>query len=329
MFLYVAVVGYMTDASGNAKVEYDLQIITPSGAIDEDLTHLPALNFKIVNPQAVQLASTVIKFVATPKYEPGEYTFKVTVRDLLAGSDCRTSCTCNLVHFELDTTSWTDEESNLWISSYQLDPSPFKAGHAFFSFAHGEYPENAFVPLFAFFVELYGHNKWQVPYLLERFHGASTSVKTHTGWLIKQLGLTDTISLEGLTSDERDFITALAPPSVPVVDDRITEASQLDWLWGTFHASGTIEPIRKLASALELRKYESNLKKWKAENARRGTTATPDKEVMLGVTYYAAQWSIGSNCKQSELVRAYCRHLIEQDSLGTEAREALKSLLEP
>lgn len=328
IWIYVSLIDYRLDGNKRAKVTFDLDIIGPDGVPVEELRDLVAIDSRIDNSAHVQLGITVIKFIATSDYLLGTYAIEVTVRDEVGGSMVETITEVELVPFMPEPAPANMDDLEDWMMAYFGSPTPIKATSAFLYLARSGYSQTAVPAFMGFFAELFRHNQYQLPTLLEKYPTLSEREKKHVLWLLKYIDYSADSFLDKLTKEERAEYSDPSAGFHPHIDGDIDDPGQLDWLWGTFLASGSADPIRKLVSVLGQSKYEKKVRKATERFQKTGAPANPDRGFMLGAVYQAAKWSIDSNCKQHLLVRAYCEYFLEYEKLDKAAKKALKEILE-
>ena len=112
---------------------------------------------------------------------------------------------------------------------------------------------------------------------------------------------------------------------VPDVTGEINSPVQLDILWSEFFTTGKYDPIKKIVSALALKKYKGTLDKIKAGEIE--VTKEVKRDAYLEATYGSAIWSLISNCKQMPLVFKYCTFMYENENLDKDIKSQLGSIL--
>ncbi len=90
--------------------------------------------------------------------------------------------------------------------------------------------------------------------------------------------------------------------TIRIVGRNFSSPGEFDMLWAHFFATGDIAPIRQLVRALPL---------------------VAQDDFSVSVIGRAAAWSLESNCKQHDLVRAYCTWIEEHDDLAGLHRKLL------
>jgi hypothetical protein len=92
----------------------------------------------------------------------------------------------------------------------------------------------------------------------------------------------------------------------------IEQASDLDFYWARYFASGNPVPIRRIISALEYEKYSGALEKYKSSEK----TKEDEKAAVYDSIFQAAMWSIESNCKQDQNIYTICKELFFSHELN-------------
>jgi hypothetical protein len=94
-------------------------------------------------------------------------------------------------------------------------------------------------------------------------------------------------------------------------------------LWGTFTASGSYEPILKLIQTLDYEKYQGAL-----DNFKKSKQTEEDRNLALkNAIYNALVWSMKSNARQHELVKAYLVWALNNETLSEIQKTELKNLM--
>ena len=118
-----------------------------------------------------------------------------------------------------------------------------------------------------------------------------------------------------LTKELKDYCSTLNKIEIPDPYSDIKNADQLDMLWADFFATGRIKPIRQIISSFKLSKFAGTLEKVK--NKQLDVTSEKVKQqAMLEAIFSSAIWSLGSNCRQSNLLFQYCIGLYQTKELN-------------
>ncbi|HEV2578694.1 MAG TPA: hypothetical protein VGU25_15925 [Acidobacteriaceae bacterium] len=100
----------------------------------------------------------------------------------------------------------------------------------------------------------------------------------------------------------------------------------LDLLWAEFLATGSRKPIAAIAQALVWKSDYDSFQEMKKEG-KKATELTPS--ITHGVTYGAAQWSLGSFYRADPIAADYIRSIREDPSTPQPIRDALQNLNSP
>ena len=92
----------------------------------------------------------------------------------------------------------------------------------------------------------------------------------------------------------------------------IENASDLDFYWARYFASGNPVPIRRIISALEYEKYSGALKRYRSSQK----TKQDEKAATYDSIFQAAMWSLESNCKQDKDIYTTCKELFFSHELN-------------
>ena len=87
-------------------------------------------------------------------------------------------------------------------------------------------------------------------------------------------------------------------PAPDILTLKVDNPTVLDMLWGYFFATGNIEPLERISTALELSKYTDAIDSYKDSEK----TKEDKKNLYLGATFKSAMWSIEANCRNHPLV---------------------------
>ncbi len=210
-----------------------------------------------------------------------------------------------------------------WIHHYYMQPEPDRAASSYLYLAPFNFRTVEIAELFklhalsVFYMTIFENNLWIFDYINGRYAHASQPLKerilfANARFLKVPPESPGTMSAELLTfwkwSTKYEYIP-LEPLSAGI---------QLDILWATFFATGRYEPILKILSTLENKKYVEHL-----DNKEE----ISNEEKQLAVLYQVAYWSLQKNIPKYVLLRAYCNHTLEREKLSASASETLRKLL--
>lgn len=105
---------------------------------------------------------------------------------------------------------------------------------------------------------------------------------------------------------------ALEAKPVNFLQAEVDNPNTLDALWSYFFATGKVEPIRKIISALNYAGYDGALEAYKTSKK----TEEDKRKAILESVYKSARWSLESNIKQHPLVGDICGNILKQNKLS-------------
>ncbi len=319
--------GYSADKNMNLHVRYDVQIYDPNGKPTDDKgTDILAYQGPVGNPEALMLNQQYLKIVFTERYQFGTYKIKVIVYDKISGKTFTSETPIKLIPFVLPKKFESQKKVEEWLMGYYRNPTPAKAisgAQAIIELDARWLNEN--LNMLTFFKRIFSDN----PFLFKNIakHFKSFSKEDQQKFLLIS-NLAGNLELQPfLIGDNKEKFENFYNnvKKIPDVNGEITSAVQLDILWSEFLATGKYEPIRKIVSALALKKYKGTLDKVKSGEVE--VTGEVRKNAYLEATYGSAVWSLISNCKQMPLVFKYCIFIYENEVLEENIKSQLGSIL--
>ena len=94
----------------------------------------------------------------------------------------------------------------------------------------------------------------------------------------------------------------------------VDSGETLDMLWGYFFASGELEPIRRIISALNFADDYGAAE----EHADSKKTTEITEAIMRDAVFQAATWSLEANCLEHPLVLQHCEEIINTELSNNE-----------
>lgn len=303
---------YATSPQGKCDLTFDFTRTDSAGEVQTRAGDLPAMKGPAGNPTSVQLARTRVNIDVTKAEALGDDTIQVTLHDNVSGQTATAETKFTVVPYGSDRKTMSFDEVSQLFSMYCSTPRP----HEFFEFFKivTELPDASRkdemgMVLAPFVTTLLEDNPYHKPHFPEFWLALAPEQRRALLPVVKMItkGNPQMLEFLKLTDDERERLAKIQIPDFEGGD--VEQPGELDMLWSEFYASGEIEPISKLARAMEL--------------AKDGDT---DAKRLIG---RAAIWSLGSNCRQSALVRSYCAYLAEEDqSLSDFVRAGLREMVE-
>jgi hypothetical protein len=327
--IFIVAGGYSTDTGDTLHVTYDFQLYDPQGnATDVEGTDLLVYQGPMGDPHAVLLSQEVLQIVFTDEDQFGTYKIKVTVHDKNSGSTFTSETPIKLVEFALPELFESQQEAGEWLMGYYKTPSPVQAISGVRSLVQPD-PEwlTENLHIVTFFRSVFSDNPFLFKHIAKHF--SSFSQEDQERFLIIS-ALCEDSELQsfavGPGKEEFNKLYQTAKTlTIPDLTDEIDSPVQLDMLWSEFLARGTYEPVRKIVSALELKKYTGALDKVKAREVE--VTEELERHAYLEATYKSAIWSLSTNCRQMPLVHKYCAFMYKNEPLDEDIKRQLGSIL--
>ena len=321
--------GYSADKDKNLHVRYDVQVYDPKGKPTDDKGEdILAYQGPMGNPEALMLNQQYLKIVFTEKYPLGTYKIKVTAYDKNSGKSFSSETPIDLVKFSLAEKFESKKESGEWLMGYCQNPTPIKAISGVQSIIQLD-PNwlNKNLNMLTFFRRIFSDNQFLFKNIANNFN--SFSKEDQKKFLLISAISSDNVLKTLITADDKqelqEFFKNAQETKFPDVTGEINSAVQLDILWSEFLATGKYDPIKKIVSALALKKYKGTIDKIKSGEIKK--TREVEQDAYFEATYGATLWSLTSNCKQIPLVFKYCVYMYENENLDNEIKSQLETIL--
>lgn len=267
------------DANNYCNISYDLKIIDPEGNIHTTMNNINALNIEVTS-QNIFLSNSLLRFCFEDDDELGTYTFKIKLIDNISGKFLVIKKDINLINYSEKTLYQND--INKSVTYYYENPDPGIIFN-FFNMLFESDKENSYYIMGAFFDKVLQDEEYLIPHLQEYYLSLSKKEKEKMLYILKSIHVNNKNILKGinLTKNEEKIFKSISIPNIQ--DDMISQAIELDMNWASFFATGEYLYVYNIIKAIELVKNEETK--------------------IIG---NAAIWSLSSNCKQHDLVKAYC-----------------------
>lgn len=322
--LYLFLIEYALDSTGRADVVFDCSIKDASGKEVYGFKDAIALDLKIDNPNNGMMSKTTPFITFESEHDLGMYTVDFEIRDRISGLSAEASDSLELVAYKPAETPEAFASGD-WFTFYYCNPEPEALVNALISFVSGDMYERAPAPINGFFVGAFEQNPQLIPYLIKTVPGQKKKYRKRIEKVLGTLSLTGPgIQQMNVAEKIRKDLSKYKGLDILKPGEKISDAEQLDYLWGRFFATGYYEPIRRIVSALNLAPYlqyldEEQKDQWPHE---------PSKEdLMKGAVCSAALWSLSANAQQHPLVRDYLRYMLAAENLTDEESQLLGVLL--
>lgn len=308
IYLRLFLIGPALNDSGEADVVFDLSIIGPDGRVLFAQNGLQGVSGKL-DPRNVYVARSTPVVDVEPDDPLGKREVKVVVHDRVADARVEKQAAFTMREFEWAGRGRDEDLENRLMNYYaRPDPACALALLGLVDRADaGESRRGLAVQLSPFFRTLLRDNRFLLKPLGRELKQREPDKRRPLLPIIKAVADIDPAWVKELDLTESEQ-TELKNLELPALDGDITTPQQLDMLWSAFFAGGDIDPIRRIVGAIPL--------------------AEKDDVKLLLTTGRAAIWSLESNARQHELVRDYCRFLLEQGGhLDASTREALEKIV--
>ena len=319
--------GYSADKKNNLHITYDLQVYDPQGN-PTDAKGSNILAYQGPNPNVLILSQEIAQIAFTEKDPVGTYKIKVTAYDKMGNKSFSSETPIKLIKFSLPKKFTSQKKANKWIMGYYNNPTPIKAIRGVQSLVQLDTKWlNNHLSILTFFKSIFSDNSFLLKNIAKQFD--SFSVEDKKRFLLIS-ALTGDFVLEPIIKKNKEkelqvFYNNAKKIKFPDIKGEINSPIQLDILWSEFLATGRYDPIRKIVSALKLKKFGGTLEKIKSGEIEK--TKDTRRKAYLEATHGSAVWSLGSNCIQMPLVFKYCAFMYENEKLSDDIKDQLGSVL--
>ncbi len=301
--------GYKADKENNVKITYNIEILTPDNRSYFKQESIRAYDAKVQSDKWILMSEDYMRVCFEPEDKIGDYTVLIKATDSINKTTSESKAVITLAEQEKQTFFHSREQVSEWIDTYYKSPSPEKAVNAFvFCVKNSLFTRNSMAPLYSFFITVFSNNSYLMPSLIDEFNASDRRCRMYMLFLFAHLKYNFDSLIKSLPDEEKDIYTSALENRLPDPYSSITDASQLDMLWAIFLASGSYEPVKKIVQTLDYKDSKKN-----------------DK--LKFIIYGAAEWSLKSNCSQHELVRDYCRYMLQKEQLSQTVRSELTEIL--
>lgn len=308
VYLRLFLIGAAVNEAGRADVVFDLSVTGPSGETMFSQNGLPGLE-GIIDPRSVHVVRSTPVLEIEPDDPLGKWRVRVVVHDRVAEKRIEKETAFSVREFDRFAGLADDADLGKRLMTYYAQPNPAH-GLAMLGLIDratpGKKQRALAVQLSPFFRILLKDNPFLLGPFAEELKERGPKKRRPLLPIIKALVADHAGWVRGidLNKTERAELDRL---ELPDIDGEIRTAEQLDMLWSAFFASGDIGPIRKIVGAIPLSKND---------------------DVRLMLVGGAAIWSLGSNARRHELVREYCRFILESgEKMDGASRSALEEIV--
>lgn len=323
LFVYVLFNGYGVDSLNMADVHYNLKIFRPDSTLLEEHLNILGYKGKIVNPNNLILSIANLRFNFESTEHPGNYSIEVDLTDKILNEHVSTTTNVRLSELSLVNTINNDSLLGKWLETYYQTPLPELAVDAFIYFTKSGLREHAEEPVFAFFREVFSHNQFLVPYLINKYDFQEESTQNDILMLLAFLDLDLTDFVNKLPQNKLYAYNQLRVNKNLFNYKVLEHPTQVDMLWSEFFASGRYGPVRRLVDILDFKKYTGSIEKFNNS----GNDESLEKDALLEASYKSVSWSLGANANTHKLVKDYLTYILKNEPLEKNVREELQTII--
>ncbi len=299
------------------NLRYSIKITDPEGEIFVSKDSLLLSNRKVYNPDYVMMGEEVGAFSFTKSQLRGEYKIEIVVHDLISNENAENQTTLELIDLPSlsEIPAVSEEENEKWIHNYYNVLNPETLYKRFIQFINSEHGNDLqiYSKIVTFYAKLLQDNPFIFAQIEDEFPKLNKSEKFRTLDLLLYSNIECESFIESLNEEEIAYWKEISSIERLNPFDEITTPVQQDLLWIQFFATGSIEPIKHLITTLDFPDYTEK----QIQNL-------PEDEKMKFALFYAATWSLKSNCKQHILVFNYCQWIyMNMDLTETQKKNIL------
>ena len=301
--------GYTPDNENKVHIVYDIEILTPDKKSYFKQENINAFDSTVQSNKLVLMCKDYARICFEPEDQFGEYTFIINSKDAVTNTSAESKTVIILHEYRKEIYFNNADQLNEWVTGYHEAPSPEKAINGFhFCIRNNLFTENSMAPLYSFFITIFKDNQFLIPYLIDEFNMSDPRTRMYMLFLFAHLQYNFDSFIKALPDDEKDIYLSATENRLPDPYSTITDASQLDMLWGITLSTGRYDTVKKIVETLDYKMFEGI-----------------DK--MKFLIYGAAKWSLKSNCTRHTLVKDYCRYMLENEPLSETVRSELTEIL--
>jgi hypothetical protein len=310
----------------SAAVTYAIKVLKPDNGVYFSQKNLPILSGTVENKNLFMLSSAVLSLVFDNKDSFGEYKIELQITDQVSGASKDTVAHLTLAPLPLSVAVASADAGifSKWIMNYFNQQKPVEALSFYLAYAKTSLSdkENSFWPVFSIFREIFSRNTFLLPQVIATYRNEDFKAKTYLLYLMEYAHMGAGEFFKTLKGEELAVYEKIKSSPSQEPYGEITDAVQLDMLWGIFFASGSYRPVKKLIETLDYARYRPEANKFRM-TPKSGKEKTNDTKASI---YRALVWSIESNVSQYPLVAEYCNWALQNEQLTPVQRAELRDL---
>lgn len=314
---------YGTEKDQSINIIYDIEIIKPDGSKGEHKTDCVGYHGKTTGPYVLPAKEIPVVWFE-PEDPVGEYAINVIAYDHIKNQKSKKTEKIKLKNFSLPEVR--EDKPDEWFLAYPTHPKPSEA-MAYFLKTPRPYIDEKGQPLWSalwFFKCVFEDNEYLIPHMVTFFKEAATIQQKKD--IILLFYLLKKVDMLPLTGELSEYSKTLKGGHIPDPYSEITDAGQLDMLWGEFFATSRVRPVRRIITAFNLSKYSGTLEKVKAGKLDPKSKQV-EEDAMKEAVFQSALWSMRSNCERVPLLFQYCVGLYDSQKLNENEKIYLGTIL--
>lgn len=340
-FVLPFAVNYAVASDGRTDLTFELSLLKANGAADGTPLHGVLYQGKVADPRQLFLPATLINYYAEPADPLGLCRLTARIHDHLGGDDLTLTETIVLADYTPPPLP-AGLEVEPWLQGYYQSPAPelaLPALAALFDQLTTARRNTALPTIIGFYDQVLNDNPWLLPAFTARLAAAEPNEAYALSVVLGFHLRNATQAPAGCTPEAFERIESFRTYAWTNPDAAITEADQINCLWGRFFASGLYAPVSRLLEPLDAYADLGATARFNAAQASAPaadaaavapteTTETPPA-VFREQLLRGALWSLGDNAKRHPLVRAYLDLTLRNGKLAEMPRTLISRFLTP
>jgi hypothetical protein len=335
-------VNYAVASDGRTDLTFELSLLKANGSADGAPLHGVLFQGKVTDPRQLFLPATLVNYYAEPGDPLGTCRLTARIQDHLGGDDITLSESFVIADYTPPSLP-AGLEVEPWLQTYYQNPAPelaLPALAALFEQLTTSRRNTALPTIIGFYDQVLNDNPWLLPAFTTRLAAAEPNEAYALSVVLGFHLRNATQAPSGCTPETWARLESFRTYPWTNPDAAITEADQINCLWGRFFASGLYAPVSRLLEPLDA---YADLGATARFNAAQASTPAADNDAAVGPAVTTetppavfreqllrgALWSLGDNAKRHPLVRAYLELTLLNGKLAEMPRTLLSRFLAP
>ncbi len=210
------------DKENKADISCSIKIISPDKSEYFSQENIQVYKGKIKNENTVyHLSSAMLKICFEPEDKFGKYKILVTLNDKISGKSKPLDANIELKKMTSYKNFNIKKEKDIseWLTMYYTNPEPEKTTGYFLYYINSDFIEddNAYYPIFSFFLEVFKNNKFLHSELLDAYFKQDENRRRPLLFLLANLNIEDTNFEKKLTKEELEFFIEERTNPIPSI----------------------------------------------------------------------------------------------------------------